>query len=133
LEEFTKIADLNPSSRSVNAKFHVIEKSETREVTSRKDGSTYRICEALVGDPSGCILMSVWEDDIKWINEGENYKLTNGYINVFKNSMRLNIGRKGQIEKISEDIEANTDNNVSEKKVESRFKPRRYGKKSGRY
>lgn len=131
--EYTKIADLKPSSRSVEARFHVVEKGETREVTSRKDGSTYRICEALVGDPSGCILMSVWEEDIKKINEGENYVLHNGYINVFKNSMRLNIGRKGEIEKIDEEIEANTDNNVSEKKVESRYRPRRYGSKSKRY
>ncbi|KYK37797.1 MAG: hypothetical protein HXS46_10980 [Theionarchaea archaeon] len=131
VEELMKIADLGPGSRNVNAKVHVIEKGEPREVVSRRDGSTYQLAEVLVGDPSGCILMSAWNEDINLIEEGANYKIINGYVNVFKNSMRLTLGRKGQLERIDEEIQANKEVNLSVKEVKSRFNPRTYG--SGGY
>jgi replication factor A1 len=129
VEEEMSIAELAPSSRKVNVKVHVIRKNPTRQVTSRKNGSTYDIAEALVGDPSGCILMTLWNEDINLVEEGKDYHIFNGYVSVFKNSMRLNLGRNGTLEKIDEDIVANEEVNVSEKTVESHYKPRRsFGK-----
>ncbi len=135
MEPLIHIAELSPRSRSVNVKVHVIEKGEENEVVSRKDGSTYRVAEALVGDSSGCVLMSLWNEDIALVEEGGNYQILNGYVSIFKNSMRLNLGRNGQLEKIDEEIEANQEVNMSEKEFENRFRPRRedsrrgYGKK----
>ena len=136
MEPLMHIAELSPRSRSVNVKVHVIEKGEENEVVSRKDGSTYRVAEALVGDSSGCVLMSLWNEDIALVEEGGNYQILNGYVSIFKNSMRLNLGRNGQLEKIDEEVEANQEVNMSEKEFESRFRPRRddsrkkgYGKK----
>lgn len=131
MADIMNIAELTPQSRHVDVKVHVIEKGPAKEVVSRKDGSTYKVAEILVGDPSGCILMSAWNDDITVIEEGKNYFIQNGYINVFKSSMRLNLGRNGQIEKIDEDIHVSQDVNMSEKEVEGRFKPRS-NYKSGR-
>jgi replication factor A1 len=129
VEEVMSIAELTPSSRKVNVKVHVVRKDPTRQVTSRKTSSTYDIAEALVGDPSGCILMTLWNEDINLMEEGKDYHIFNGYVSVFKNSMRLNLGRNGTLEKIDESIEANEEVNVSEKTVESRYKPRRsFGK-----
>ena len=125
MENFMKIAELNPSSRSVNTKVHVIRKDPEREVVSRKDGSTYRVAEALVGDSSGCILMTLWNEDIDLVHEGENYEIINGYVSVFRGSMRLNSGRNGQLEKIDEEVQPNQQNNLSEKRVQSQFRPRR--------
>ncbi|MBU7044007.1 MAG: single-stranded DNA-binding protein [Theionarchaea archaeon] len=134
VEEIMSVAELTRSSRKVNIKVHVVRKNPTNQVVSRKDGSTYDIAEALVGDPSGCILMTLWNEDIKLVEEGKNYHIFNGYVSVFKNSMRLNLGRNGTLEKIDEDIAANEKVNVSEKTVESTFKPRRsYNTRSNRY
>ena len=134
METLMQIAELNPSSRSVNVKVHVINKGPENEVVSRKDGSIFRVAEALVGDSSGCILMSLWNEDIASVEEGMNYQITNGYITVFRESMRLNLGRNGQMEKIDEEIQPNEENNVSDRKVENRFRPRRdYKSKRGGY
>lgn len=127
-----QIAELNPRSRGVNLKVHVIDKGPENEVVSRKDGSTYRVAEALVGDPSACVLMSLWNETIGIVEEGKNYHIQNAYITIFKNSMRLNLGRNGTMEKIDEEIKPNEEVNVSEKHYESGFKPRRDSfKKSG--
>lgn len=123
--ELMHIAELNPRSKSVNVKVHVISKGPENEVVSRKDGSVYRVAEALVGDPSGCVLMSLWNETIPLVKEGENYNITDGYVTLFKNSMRLTLGRNGTIEKIDEGVQANQEVNMSEKKYESRFRPRR--------
>jgi replication factor A1 len=132
LEELMKIAELNPSSRQVHVKFQVIEKGTPNEVVSRKDGSSHRVSEILVGDPSGCVLLTLWNEDIDLVEEGGSYNLLNGYVNVFKDSMRLNLVRYGQLEKTDEEIQASQENNISEKKVERGFRPRRsYRSKKG--
>ncbi|MBU7033335.1 MAG: single-stranded DNA-binding protein [Theionarchaea archaeon] len=125
MEDIIPVADLTPSLRKANIKVHVVRKHPTNQVTSRKDGSTYEIAEALVGDPSGCILMTLWNEDIDLMEEGKDYHIFNGYVSVFKNSMRLNLGRSGTLQKIDEKIVANEEVNISEKNIESPFRPRR--------
>jgi len=49
------------------------------------------------------------------VNDGDTVNVKNGYINLFRGNMRLNIGRYGTLE-ISEQAiagEVNTENNVS--------------------
>ncbi|MGC1120648.1 MAG: single-stranded DNA-binding protein [Candidatus Methanofastidiosia archaeon] len=124
MEPIMKVADLNPGSRNVNLKVKVLEKGAPREVVSRKDGATHRVSDVLVGDSTGCIILSVWNENIDTVQEGKSYSIQNGYITVFKDSMRLSLGRLGHMEEISDDIEPNTENNVSDKKVERRPRPR---------
>ncbi|MBU7013996.1 MAG: single-stranded DNA-binding protein [Theionarchaea archaeon] len=127
-----KIADLNPGSRNVNLKVQVINKGEPRDVVSRKDGSAHRVSDVLVGDSTGCIILSVWNENIETVHEGTSYSITNGYITVFKDSMRLSLGRLGHMEVSSEEIEPNMESNVSDKKVERQPRPR-FGGQDRRY
>ncbi|MDH5441336.1 MAG: single-stranded DNA-binding protein, partial [Candidatus Bathyarchaeota archaeon] len=47
------------------------------------------------------------------------YKLTNGYANLFRGSLRLTIGRTGSLEESEEEVgDVNTENNMSEKRYE---------------
>ena len=117
------VADLNPSSRGVELTVKVVEKMDEREVTARATGRRHRVAEFLVGDSTGTVILTLWDDKIDSLEVGKTYVIKNGYISTFKNSMRLNTGRYGTIEEASEEVEANTENNVSEKFVES---PRRF-------
>ena len=92
-EEYVKVGGLKTYSRRVNVKVKVLSKTEPREVTSRKSGSTFRVAEALVGDDTGCVLLDLWEEDIDKFDEGDVIGIRNGYVKLFKGSMRLNIGR----------------------------------------
>ena len=128
-EIMMSVSDLGPRSRKVNVKVKVVELNEAREVTSRKDGSVNRVTEALVGDDTGVIFLTLWNDDIDRVSVDSALKISNGYCNVFKNSLRLNIGRYGSIEEIEEDITANTDNNLSDRFFEQ---PPRFRRGGGR-
>jgi replication factor A1 len=128
-EELVKVETLTPQSRGVNTIVKVVSKGEVRSVTGR-DYSVRRVADALVGDETGSIYMTLWDDKIDAINEEATLQITNGYINLFRGNMRLNIGKYGSYEVLDESpiTEVNTENNLSDKRYEQERRYRRpYG------
>ena len=116
-----KVSDLQPYSKQVNTTVKVVQKGEARETVSRQDGTTHRVLDALVGDDTGTIYMTLWDDNIDKVNEGDSVMVKNGYVRPFKGSMRLNIGRYGSLEPAGTALgDVNTQNNLSDKVVEER-------------
>ena len=116
--EYIKVSELKPYLGKVYVKAKVVEMEETREVS----GGEHRVCEALVGDDGGCIYMTLWDDSIDQFEVGNTIHVENGYVSVFKESMRLTAGKYGTVTKIDEEFpeEVNTDNNLSNRQVEQR-------------
>ena len=122
-----KVGELNPSSRAVNVLAKVVSKSEVRNVAAGRDGEPHKVSDAMVGDETGCIYLTLWDDNIDKVKEGDTINVKNGYINLFRGNMRLNIGRYGTLEMAEQAIasEVNTQNNMSTQVYEQ---PRRsYG------
>jgi len=129
--ETVKVEKLTPDSRNVNITVKVVKKNEPRETISRSDGSKHRVSDVLVGDETGAVYLSLWDDNIDKVNDGEVIDIKNGYLSLFRGSMRLNVGREGTLEKSSAEMgEANTSNNLSDKQYEQ---PRRYPSFRPRY
>lgn len=115
-----KISEMRPRVR-VDTTFKVLEKNEPRETRTGR-----RVTEALVGDDSGTVLMTLWEETIDEVDVGKTYTITNGYANLFRGSLRLTTGRMGSLEESEEEVgEVNTENNMSEKRYEEE---RRFGR-----
>ncbi|RLE66550.1 MAG: hypothetical protein DRJ47_02240 [Thermoprotei archaeon] len=115
-----KIRELNLDSRNFDVRVKVLEIGTERIVVTRRDGAEHRVAEALVGDETGVIKMTLWDENIDTLRdlEGSTVVIKNGYVNVFRNSLRLNIGRYGSVEKSAEDIEeVNRENNLSEQVI----------------
>ena len=141
-KELIKIEKLTPNSREVNTIVKVISKSEVRNVTGR-DYTVRRVADALVGDETGCVYLTLWDENIDKINEEATLRITNGYVNLFRGNMRLNIGRYGSFELLDESpiTEVNTENNLSDKRYEQerryqsyqrpRYGGSRYGERRG--
>jgi replication factor A1 len=136
-EELIKIAKLTPNSKEVNTIVKVISKSQVRNVTGR-DYTVRRVADALVGDETGCVYLTLWDDNINKVNEEATLRITNGYINLFRGNMRLNIGKYGsfQILEVSPITEVNTGNNLSDKRYEQErqyrsYRQPRYGERRG--
>ena len=131
-EEIVKVETLTPNSKNVNTIVKVKSKGEIRNVTGR-DYSIRRVTDALVGDETGCIYLTLWEDNIDNVNEEDTLQITNGYINLFKGNMRLNIGKYGSFKHLEESpiTEINTDNNLSDKRYERERRYRRYDDRRG--
>ncbi len=138
--EMVKIETLTPNSRGVNTIVKVVSKGEVRSVTGR-DYSVRRVADALVGDETACIYMTLWDEKIDAINEEATMRITNGYINLFRGNMRLNIGKYGSYELVEDSpiTEVNTENNLSDKRYEQERRFNRgggrggYGGRSGGY
>ena len=92
------ISELRPFSKKVDLIVKVLEKNESREVTSKIDSSTHSVAEAVVGDASGSVQLTLWDDMIAKVEVGKCYEIKNGYASLFQNTLRMNIGRYGTIE-----------------------------------
>lgn len=114
-----KVEQLSPQSRQVNVTVKVVQKGEIRETFSRSDGAPHRVSDVLVGDDTGAVYMSLWDDNIDKVNEGDTIDIKNGYVSLFRGSMRLNIGRYGKFEAAPNPLgDVNTENNLSNKMYE---------------
>lgn len=133
-QELMKVEKLTPSSKGVNTIVKVISKSQVRNVTGR-DYTVHRVSDVLVGDETGCVYLTLWDDSIDKVNEETTLRITNGYVNLFRGNMRLNIGRYGSFELLEESPikKVNTENNLSDKRYEQeqRFGRRRYDDRRG--
>ena len=129
-----KVGELTPQSRAVNVTAKVVSKSEIRDIPMGRDGSAHKVCDALVGDETGSIYLTLWDDNIEKVNEEDTIRIENGYVTLFKGNMRLNIGKYGKMATAEEPIEGevNTENNVSSKTYDQPRRPFRRGGYGGR-
>lgn len=120
-----KVGDLTPQSKAVNVTAKVVSKTEIREIPMGRDGSPHKVSDALVGDETGVVYLTLWDDNIEKLNEGDSIRVENGYVTLFKGNIRLNIGKYGKLEPAKEPLsaEVNTENNVSSKTYEQQRRP----------
>jgi len=117
--ERVKVGNLSPRSRRVSLTAKIVSTNPVREVVSRRDGSTHKVGEFLVGDETGVVLLTLWDSDIDKVKEGDTVEIGNGYVSLFRGQMRLNIGKFGTLELSNTSLEnVNQENNLSEKTYE---------------
>jgi replication factor A1 len=129
-----KVGDLNPQSKAVNVTAKVVSKTEIREIPMGRDGSPHKVSDALIGDETGVVYLTLWDDNIEKVNENDTVRVENGYVTLFKGNIRLNIGKYGKLEPAQTPltVEVNTENNVSSKAYEQERRPFRGGRGGGR-
>ena len=125
---YTKIGELAPNIREVNLIAKVVELGEIREVTNRQTGEEHKVMDVLIGDETGTVYFSAWNEHIDSVQENETYQFIKAKTILFRRNIRLSLGRSGQIEGSDDKIDkVETENNVSSKEYED---TRRYYKRS---
>jgi replication factor A1 len=115
----TKVRDLTPNSKQVNVLAKVQSVGEPKEVMG-KFGDPRKVCEAVVGDDSAVITLSLWNEQIGTIAKDEVILVDNGYVSLVRGHMRLNVGRYGNLSKSTEPIaEVNGQLDMSQQEFES--------------
>ncbi len=115
----TKVRDLTPNSKQVNVLAKVLSVGEPKEVMG-KFGDPRKVCEAVVGDDSATITLSLWNEQIGTIAKDEVILVDNGYVSLVRGHMRLNVGRYGNLSKSTEAIgEINQSLDMSQQEFES--------------
>jgi ssDNA-binding replication factor A large subunit len=129
-----KISELSPFDRKLQITFVVIEKGETRSIVSRKTNEEHQLADIQVGDTTGSIKCTLWDETIDRVSVGSTYMLKNGYVNVFQGEMRLALGKWGSLEDTEELIkpeEVKKDNDRSKEQHEDRRRRRSYQRGGG--
>eukprot|EP00490_Sorites_sp_Unknown_P014794 CAMPEP_0114660906 /NCGR_PEP_ID=MMETSP0191-20121206/21238_1 /TAXON_ID=126664 /ORGANISM="Sorites sp." /LENGTH=219 /DNA_ID=CAMNT_0001891441 /DNA_START=98 /DNA_END=757 /DNA_ORIENTATION=- len=120
--QFIKIEELSPASVGFNCIVRQV--GDIKTIINRKnlDGSVLKISEAIIADKTGCVVLSLRNDQIDMVKKGDGLILRNAKIDMVNNGyMRVAIDRWGLIEPISSDRvsdEPNLDNNLSEVEYE---------------
>jgi replication factor A1 len=115
----TKVRDLTPNSKQVNVLAKVLSVGEPKEVMG-KFGDPRKVCEAVVGDDTAVITLSLWNEQIGTIAKDEVILVDNGYVSLVRGHMRLNVGRYGNLSKSTEAIgEINSQLDMSQQEFES--------------
>ncbi|MFX1513472.1 MAG: hypothetical protein ACFFCQ_12865 [Promethearchaeota archaeon] len=87
-----RIEDLDSSSTAVDIAFEVLRKISEEAVKNQRL-KTHHVAEFLVGDETGQVVLSVWDDDIEFIEVGKAYLLKGGKTKIFRSSLRLVRGK----------------------------------------
>ncbi|MFP3259564.1 MAG: OB-fold nucleic acid binding domain-containing protein [Sulfolobus sp.] len=90
-----KIGNLKPGMESVNVTVRVIEASEPK-VIQTKNG-TRTISEAIVGDETGRVKLTLWGNLAGTVKPGSVIKIDNAWTTAYKGKVQLNAGSKSQI------------------------------------
>jgi replication factor A1 len=115
----TKVRDLTPNSKQVNVLAKVVNVGEPKEVMG-KFGDPRKVAEAIVGDDTATIILSLWNEQIGSIAKDEIILVDNGYVSLVRGHMRLNVGRYGNLSKSTDAIgDINTSLDMSQQEFES--------------
>jgi replication factor A1 len=131
----TKVKDLTPRSNKANVLVKVMGVGEPKEISNKFGGEPRKVAEARVGDETGTILLSLWQDQIGSVKEGDVLFIENGYVSLVRGHMHLNVGKYGRMTKSDKEIpNLNTEIDVSAAEQEpGGFRPRYGGGFRGGY
>ena len=87
------IGSLRYGLSGVSFKAHVIKKSEVRAVTS-KDGNPLLVCSVTLSDGTGAIPLTIWNNQISTISEGDLVQVQNAKVGSFRGEIQLSLSRK---------------------------------------
>ncbi len=115
----TKVDELTPSSKQVDVLVKVLSMGERKTIDSKFGGSR-DLVEAVVGDETATVIMTLWGDQIDRVAQENVLAIDNGYVSLVRGHMRLNVGKYGSFEESDEEIaEVNTSVDMSEREYET--------------
>jgi len=117
------VQDLEDKLGGVSIRLRILSKTESRSVKTR-DGQEHAVVDASAGDRTGIIWLSLWDERIREVEEGDIIDVENGYVSRFTGRLRLNIGKFGTLEKVD-------DSSFPSVEELSRTRGRRYPRKRG--
>ncbi|MFW9852619.1 MAG: hypothetical protein ACFFDS_06735 [Candidatus Thorarchaeota archaeon] len=130
---YIKVNELSPNTREINLLAKIVQLGEVREVTNRNTGEQHKVMDVLIGDETGTVYFSAWNEQIDEINEDETYQFLNSKTILFKRHIRLSLGREGYVESSDKKIKKiDMENNLSETEHEDtrRYRRRSYQNRS---
>lgn len=115
--EITPIEALERQTKHLTVTVFVKEKVEERSVRTRRDGKMHQISTYLVGDPTGCILLNLWDEWGDLVEVGTSITIEGAFVRAFRGQRFLNLHKRAKITPFRQDVRFSAANNLSEKVV----------------
>jgi replication factor A1 len=102
-----RVEDLSLGLSDVNLRGRVLATDSVRTF-DRDDGSEGRVANLVLGDPTGRVRITLWDDRADLadeFSEGESVEVVDGYVRERDGDLELHVGDRGSVEPIDESIE----------------------------
>ncbi len=102
-----RVEDLTLGLSDVNLKGRILDVGTVRTF-DRNDGSEGRVSNLAVGDPTGRIRVTLWDekaDLIEGLTADQSVEIVDGYVKDRDGKLELHVGSRGAVEPIDESIE----------------------------
>ncbi|WP_224270142.1 single-stranded DNA binding protein [Haloprofundus salinisoli] len=102
-----RVEDISLGLSDVNLKGQVLDGGTVRTF-SRDDGSEGRVSNLALGDPTGRIRVTLWDDKADLAEEfdaGESVEVVDGYVRERDGNLELHVGSRGAVERLDETVQ----------------------------
>jgi len=102
-----RVEDLALGLSDVNLKGRVLSTDSVRTF-DRDDGSEGRVSNLTLGDPTGRIRVTLWDEKADLATEfaaGESVEVVDGYVRERDGTLELHVGNRGAVDAVDEEIE----------------------------
>ncbi|QDX39904.1 single-stranded DNA binding protein [Salarchaeum sp. JOR-1] len=101
-----RVEDLTMGASDVDLVGEVLSTDDVRTF-SRDDGSEGKVSNLLVGDETGRVRVTLWDEQADLAEEfgaGDVVEVTDGYVREREGSLELHVGNRGRVETVEEDV-----------------------------
>ncbi|SNR59063.1 single-stranded DNA binding protein [Halorubrum vacuolatum] len=102
-----RVEDLTLGASDVDLVGKVLDTGSMRTF-SRDDGSEGRVANLTVGDETGRVRVTMWDDKADLVEKfeaGETVEVGDGYVRERDGDLELHVGDRGTVERVDEDVE----------------------------
>ncbi len=93
-----KAKDVKPRATVDEIVLEIVSKGEPRAFATERGSG--RVCSAAGKDESGEISVSLWNEQIEQVDEGDKIKIENGWASEFKGQIQVSTGKTGKLTKL---------------------------------
>ena len=90
-----EIKDLQPNTSVDVLEVEVVSVEEPREFTNFRGSG--RVATTKVKDSSGETKLTLWNDQIDQVKEGDKIKIENGWVKEYRGELQVSTGRLGKL------------------------------------
>ena len=100
-KEYVKIIELRPGMDNVSVKVRVLEVTEPYTIQTRRGPRT--ISEAIVGDETGRVRLTLWGHAAGTLEPGQAIVISGAWTTAYRGQVVLNAGIRSRIDRIEDD------------------------------
>ena len=108
LSDSYTVEELSMGLSDVNLVAELLDVDEEYRTFDRDDGSEGRVANVALGDETGRIRVTLWDEATDLLDEleaGEVVEVVDGYVREREGDLELHVGSRGTIEEVDEDVQ----------------------------